>query len=266
MLGTSTVSVRFLFQGEPIIVARGAPLVSANGQNCPFASIPEADEGAGWGISWPVTDDPPPCAETGTTLQICFGSLCVQTLWEGEDVTVELEFPRPPGASLVTARFVDGSTPVSVSITDWDYLVQGETCIIGQSRGPVVTTSVISRFWPARTDPTTSCGDSGAAVSAVFLTEEFGEIQGSFVWTGQDVVFDVPVSEAQVSDTPTAEPPGLPSTGAAYPEKGSHETSWAPWLSLALLLAAFTLLLLGAAVNSLTGSDSDGGRSTRPST
>ena len=174
--------------------------------------------------------------------------------------------PTERQTSTITIRFVRDGEPVEVFFFSYPAGISadGVACQFPIPDGGVVGNQAHTEFslpWPFL--PIEGQPKECTKGPPTTIRIEFDGLFAEVLWTGDDVTVDleVPGDATTPTPAPTSVVEKLPGTGFA-----SHETSGAPWLSLALLLAAFTLLLLGAAVNSLTGSDSDGGRSSRPST
>jgi len=218
----------------------GVASISADGEYCfpGTASPTPLHEALAWSYHWPAMGtlgmpSPAPCSRVGALLRICFfEGGCAETRWQGSSVIVDLEvrdrpnvIEQPPGVvttfetGVVTARYVKDGKSVTVTPTNWVYESGGEVCsdesrLYNPSPPPITSAS---RFWPRdpflllSDRPDHPCVAHGSLVRALFTTEEYGVGEGTFVWSGSDVTFDV------IFGSPAASP-----AVAALPNTGSH--------------------------------------------
>ncbi len=100
---TSTITIHFVRDGQPLEVNTKHPAVIADGVQCPFVVIPESERLSSytqvWGGGSPTF--PTECTKGPPTtirfeFEMGFESLAVDVLWTGSDIDVNLEVPGPP--------------------------------------------------------------------------------------------------------------------------------------------------------------------------
>lgn len=228
----STITVRFVRDGQPLISIVGSPRAYANGAQCDLGARPAVVvEAIEWAEEWPppLHQPNPDCAQVGAVIKMCFGSACAQVVWEGKDTFAQLEVPSLPGQSIVAARFMSKGAPVRVTLDGWDYTAGGESCLdTGTSRAAVRGVASISRYWPTQSF-SPACAAPRSTIIARFNTMDFGLLVTEFVWTGGDMVVDVDV------------PGALPPTGGS-PGEHAGLPSWTVLLILGTVLLVIPVL------------------------
>ncbi len=159
--------------------------------------------------SWPWYDYPP-CNLTGVPATICYGlwtSCSEEFIFNGDDVTVDIDWaldgPDPP---TVTARFEHAGREQPVTLLAWWFRAGAVDC--GQGDTEPVTLSSVTAWWPLKSAE--ACSVPGTDILVSVLTEEFGELEGSFQWASEDVTFAV--DTGILLSTPTASPSASPTT------------------------------------------------------
>ena len=102
---TSTITIRFVRDGQPVTVLLAAPLrrLTAEGVPCPIAITPAGVKSSGFSVDWPLLPaggEPLECSKgPPTTLRFEFltvtvsGVLSAEFVWTGSAVIFDIEVP-----------------------------------------------------------------------------------------------------------------------------------------------------------------------------
>lgn len=205
---TYTLIAPFYHDSIPMILPYTVGAVKSDGRFCSGGFPQVVVERTGDGRTWPVFSDPE-CGQPGSFVEVCAGSsLCVGSVWQpGVVETKALQIPRGVGDSLVVARFLNGTNPIDVTVTDWNYASSTRRCDFSSGGGGSRRVSQLGRFWNPSYYAVGDCGIPGVTIDATFETAEFGTLHGSFTWRGADVAFDVNVSPQPADTVRTGGPP-----------------------------------------------------------
>ena len=240
-LGSTTITVRFLHQGQPLILDTLPPPTGeayADGQSCQFLVHPTPLRDAfASEVAWPQRADPPSCSQLGALVRLCFPEAgCAETRWQGSNITVDLEVSRP-GVSVVTARFMKDGQAIAITPTEWSYESNGEACSKAVLALSLPAISSASRFWPTFcTAANSSCAAAGSSIQVRSTSREYGVGMGTFTWSGASLDFDVTFGP---SASPL--PAGLPNTGSPPADSTTFPMPGATLLIMSIL-GGFLLL------------------------
>jgi hypothetical protein len=252
----ANITIRHTLDGVPFIVDSDRPATAYVGDSsCGFLHVPEfSAERIVDIVKWPWTG----CSTANEPIRICVvspttqGQFCTNPfLFTGDDVAVDLAWPASAWQQLpkVTAHFVRDGQPVPVTILGWWFATGDAICDAHiaptHTSPPVVTTAVVASALSVPQDtPVSVCGQAGTKRVARFTTQEFGDVEGTFDFAGNDVTFDVdvgpsatatPTPLAQVSSSPM---PPTPSPASLPPAGGQPDTNGVPIAALAGSLVA----------------------------
>ena len=218
--GSAIVTVRYTLDGVPLATNVGRlPFATVDGHECFRAVFFDIFETIVQMVFWPWSDDPP-CNATGVPVRMCQSSratLCTQEfIFEGEDVMVDMERDdHPPGLSdypAVMVNFGHDGVAQPVTLLWWHFGSPSVDCGVGGVEFPATVSSFV-RVWP--TVPREECKTLGLDLTATFDTEEFGVLQASFQWQGEDVTLEIDTGSllSTPTPTPTPAPTGAPTAG-----------------------------------------------------
>ncbi|MEE8518907.1 MAG: hypothetical protein V3S98_07265 [Dehalococcoidia bacterium] len=206
---------------------------------------------------WPWHDEPP-CNLTGVPVSICYGAWTVcseEFIFTGEDFTVDVEWSSDPDhdptQSTVTARF--GHAGVEQPVTFLAFYFRAGAVNCGSGGSFPVTLSSVTAQWPLKSHP--ACSVHGTDILVRVVTEEFGELEGSFQWQGESVVVEVDTGALLATPSPsptpslssgTTTPTAGPSEPAAFPTTGGPPSRGLDEQTVALLFACL-VIAVGAA-------------------
>lgn len=219
---TPTLTVRNTLDGVPFITTV-TPIGRAivDGQECSTAVAAVVYDTILNETPWPIFPSPP-CNSIGVPTRICYSplfTLCSdEFVWEGSDLQVDMPWPEEPGKPKIITHFAHQGVTQPVTVLGWEFATDSRTC--GGGNTPPATVPSIVSYWPAAT-PGCDILDMDAQIS--FLTEEFGILEGSFVWNREDVALEIdtgalldtptPSATVKATDTSTPAPAQLPEAG-----------------------------------------------------
>ncbi len=266
--GSGNVHVRNTLDGEPFIdtvALLGQALVG--GQTCILFLTTVSIETIVQSTYWPW-DDEPPCNQPGASSRMCHSvalHICSdEFIFTGDDVTVDVELgPHTPDAvPIVRFRFVHDGSAQPVTLLSWSFKSGGgKHCTVG-STDPTIVSTVVTGWIGPTGGPRGVCATVGQEVDVRFKTEEFGELEGSFTWLGEDVTVAIdtgaflstPTASPSVSPSPTTaatdtpSPTGTTPTPAGLPETGGQPGSSTRADTVALVvIGALTAVTAAAA-------------------
>ena len=207
------------------------PILSATsgGHDCSVGSTGLGSIGFSTLVEWPWRRQPAECAQIGVPVTLCVPPrVCSdEFIFDGSDETVWID--RPLGDSpFVTGYFKMNGLLATAMILRFQYWTGGQLCLELGGEVPLPDVPAFGNTWFL---PGFPCSVIGAPITAVFTTEEYGDVTGSFVWSGESVEYDVilppsastasPTPAPTVTPTPTASP-GPPAQPAALPRTGGQ--------------------------------------------
>jgi hypothetical protein len=212
-VNSTRITVEYTYDGVPVIVPGVGPLSAAyvDGDYC-SATVQQVAYEAIWNqTAWPWSEypgQPAECSQAPVSVRICHGpdlGCSHEFVFEGDDVIVESSFLENvfPDASLAIAHFVHAGVPQTVSVTGWQFTAGGHVCGAGPTSAvyvPPAVVSVVGRLWSA------GPGCDTPEIEVHFNTLEFGELEGSFLWEGGTVHYDVDTGAFAPTPSPSPTP------------------------------------------------------------
>lgn len=224
----TVVGVRNTLSGLPLVAVNGhLRHAIVAGEICTRATTDEVFETIVNTAPWPWYDQPP-CNLTGVPVRFCINSqlgFCSEEfIFEGEDAIADIDWSFFPGVlelPAVTVNFGHGGVVQPVTLLAWSFESPGISCNAGETYPALLSTFV--NVWTAAA---TGCGVHGLEIAVSLTTEEFGELEESFTWLGEDV--SVEVDTGSLLPTPTASPNSTSVPTAAPTEPAATATVSGP--------------------------------------
>jgi hypothetical protein len=258
---SAKIAVHYTYRGIPAIaLAEPIGRATVDGVGCVTNTNAVVFESIVGQTVWPWRDGPP-CNVANSAVRLCiFVTECSEEfVFDGSDEEVELRLPEKPtsepGHSFVVGHFVHDGVPQTVSITAWKFVVGNFVCSIGwiDSGGSLpAVVSEIGRTWP--TSP--QCESTGSPVNVTFTTQELGDLEGTFVWDGSDVDYEIetgaflqtatPAVTSSVSPSAAATPGSLPQAGGSPGSRGAAELVGLVGFGLLLFMVSVRWVRRGA--------------------
>jgi len=211
-VGSTRITAAYTYGGIPLIAPAVTPLSVAyvDGQFCSQVVQAVVYEAIWNGTAWPWNPPSPsqtPCNWTPATIRICEApalGCAPEFVYRGEDRIIESPLDQAiPNRRLAVANFTHKGIPQTVSVTGWIFTVGDRVCGAGGTSSLYVPPAIISsvgRFWP----PSPACDETQVTVR--FNTLEFGELEGSFEWTGETIHYNVETGGFTSTPSPVPTP------------------------------------------------------------
>lgn len=244
--GAATISVFFTADGIP--TAGPGPISQSyvNGQPCNWITATVVFATLSWQVPWPPVSTDPNCYQQNPSVSIC-ADICSEPFqFTGQDASVVIDYPVPPGLLLVTARFQSASSPAGVDLAAIEFRAGPFLCHSMGGSVPVPGATGYVTPW-ASSDVSGPCTADGADISVTAYTTDYGELTGAFTWDGAsaDAFIEVPVTATpsptpDETPSPTSPPPPPPPpvapTPASLPDAGGQPESASRQSGIALAM------------------------------